>query len=100
MTGKEALERIKNIELHHIEYEIDDYYDNDYVFEKSDGTIEENYTDEIKVIEEDLEVLNIIKRKNINTYKLIEVFKDYTIQDRQEEVSVEECNKILEWLKR
>ena len=54
----------------------------------------------INAIEEDLEVLNIIKRKNINTYKLIEVFKDYTIQDRQEEVSVEECNKILNWLKR
>lgn len=66
MTSKEALEKIKNIELHHIEYEIDDYYDDDYVFEKSDGTIEEKYPDEIQVIEKELKVLEIIKKKRVN----------------------------------
>lgn len=57
MTPKQALEKIKNIELSHIAYyDDDDYYDDDYIpsYEESDGTIEENYPEEIKVIEKAL----------------------------------------------
>lgn len=62
MKSKDALEKIKNIGLHHLAYYDDDDGSIDS-YEEYDGTIEENYTDEIKVIEKDLELLELIKSK-------------------------------------
>lgn len=62
MNSLKALDIISKIELTHMECESDDYYDDDYYYEMDDGTIEENYSTEIKALKKDIRVLSILKR--------------------------------------
>lgn len=82
MKSKEAFKKIKNIKLNHVEYfDDDDYYDNDSIdsYEEYDGTIEENYHDEIQAIEKDLKAFEIIKEKRVDVYYFMscETLKEY-----------------------
>ncbi len=64
MNSLKALDIISKIELSHMECDSDDdYYDEDYYYyEMDDGTVEENYPNEIKALKTDIRVLNILKR--------------------------------------
>lgn len=87
MNGKQALEKIKNIEFKHTEFEMADFT---YSYEVYDGTIEENYPDEIEAIEQDLEEYENFKLKmeyrpifiqgvvsdDYNKLKAFEIIKD------------------------
>lgn len=109
MTSKEAIKTIKNIELHHIECEMDDYCDDGsiYMFEERDGSIEENYPDEIKAIEKDLEVLELIKEKAVNVARLnyairtekgLESYNSFAIIEGFDELTRKEYKLLKGWL--
>ena len=71
ITALDALEAIKGIVLTHMEQDVDyDYEENpEYSYhEEYDGTIEDNYPDEIALIEKALKALKIIKEKQVNVW--------------------------------
>ena len=87
MTSKEALEDIRD---YHNEIVIDNYCTyTENMFEK-----------ELDIIEKDLEVLEILKNKNVDVDLIKNIMKD----DRKfecypdENLTQEEFNKIKEWL--
>jgi hypothetical protein len=64
-NGLEALEKIKNIELSHIEQSRVENYDDDYdyyYFKADDGTVEECYADEIETVEKELYELEELRQ--------------------------------------
>lgn len=63
MKSKQALKTIKNIGLHHLAHYDEDDYDNGSInsYEEYDGTIKENYPDEIKAIEKELKAFEFLK---------------------------------------
>ena len=89
MTSKEALEDIRD---YHNEIVIDNYCTyTENMFEK-----------ELDIIEKDLEVLEILKNKNVDVDLIKNIMKD----DRKfecypdENLTQEEFNKIKEWLEK
>lgn len=75
MTALDALGFIKEIELSHMEQKVDyDYEENiEYSYhEAHDGTIEENFPDEIEEIEKTLKAFEIIKEKKVDVAYIIE----------------------------
>ena len=74
-TSLDALKFIKEIELSHMEQDVDyDYEENpEYSYhEEYDGTIEENFPDEIEKIEKTLKAFEIIKEKKVDVAYIIE----------------------------
>ena len=74
-----ALKTIKEIELSHIEYDEDEDMDGEWVYdtyEEYDGTIEENYSDEIKTIETSVKALEIIKKKKVDCAIILDFSDD------------------------
>lgn len=70
MNGTEALETIKSIELMHVEHEQDEDIDGEWVYtdhEVYDGTVGENYAQEIEVLEKEHKVLDLVKSSVIAT---------------------------------
>ena len=89
MTSKEALEDLRD---YHNEIVIDNYCTyTENMFEK-----------ELDIIEKDLEVLEILKNKNVDVDLIKNIMKD----DRKfecypdENLTQEEFNKIKEWLEK
>ena len=75
ITALDALGIIKEIELAHMEQDVDyDYEENiEYsYYEAHDGTIEENFPDEIEKIEKTLKAFEIIKEKKVDVAYIIE----------------------------
>ncbi len=67
MTSKEALEKIKNIELYHREFDEDEDFDGDWKcleYTEYDGIIAEVYHEEINAIEQDLKRLEELEQEN------------------------------------
>lgn len=82
-----ALKRIKRISLTHFGYDVDENMDGELVHEPievDDGTIEENYPEEIKIIETALKRIDYLERVN----KDLQESKDRLIEERN--------NKIIE----
>ena len=62
----ESLERIKNIKLSHLGYDSDENLEGELEYTPvnvDEGSVEENYPEEIKILETALKALEIIKEK-------------------------------------
>ena len=69
--GLKALERIKKIELTHLGYDSDENIDGEWEYEAveiNDGTIEENYPQEINIIEKELKELEFLRNLKLLPY--------------------------------
>lgn len=69
MTNLEAFKKIKNVSLCHMSYDKDENLDGEWEYtpvEVDDGTIEYNYDEECKQIEDALKVLDIIIKYTYN----------------------------------
>ncbi len=83
----EALETIKNISLSHIDYEEDEDFEGNRVFdavEVNDGSVEDNYPEQIDILEQTLTELKAIKNaveicKKANEQKYVYIKESYGI---------------------
>ena len=83
-TALNALEAIKGIILTHMEQDVDyDYEDNaEYSYhDEYDGTIEDNYPDEIALIEKALKALEVIKDMHDHQADISKILNDIEESD-------------------
>ena len=98
--GLEALERIKNIELSHFGYDSDENLDGEWEYtpvDVSDGTIEENYKEEIDIIETELKEKDELEEMFNNDEELIKKLdKKVMLQDEILRIIKEKDVKVWE----
>lgn len=94
--GLEALEKIKNIPLSHIEQSRVENYDDSYDYyydEVDDGTVEDNYAEEIEIIEEALEDYEEL---TIEIKELMKIIENQGINGNL----IKETNNVIEYNER
>lgn len=103
----EALERIADIQLIHMETDVDENYEGDLEYtqyEVDDGTIEANYPDEIAVLRKTVHSTEIIRKYGfhqcweiLNNYKSYEDYKNqhvgYKVMSKKEYILLKEMYK-------
>lgn len=92
--AQEALKTIKEIELTHMEYESDENYDGEWEYETVeiyDGTVEDNYHEEIRLLEKELKRL-----EKIDSLPKTEFYSDNKINLN---VAEDAKSKVIEFLK-
>ena len=68
MKSLDAFKTIKEVELSHLDYDQDENLDGDWEYtpyEADDGSIEDNYPEECKVVENHLKAMNILKELHV-----------------------------------
>lgn len=91
MTALDALGFIKEIELSHMEQDVDyDWEENiEYSYhEEHDGTIEENFPDEIEKIEKALNAFEVIKDMYKHQADISKILNDIEESDNYQDFSL------------